>query len=32
MTTPNNSEFSPATNNSATAKLQARFPLVSLVW
>jgi hypothetical protein len=32
MTTPNNSTLPSASNNNATAKLQARFPLVSLVW
>jgi hypothetical protein len=31
MTTPNNSSFSPSGDN-ATTKLQARFPLVTLVW
>jgi hypothetical protein len=31
MTTPNNSQFS-APGDSVTSKLQARFPLVTLVW
>jgi hypothetical protein len=32
MTTPNDSTIPTASTNNATARLQARFPLVSLVW
>jgi hypothetical protein len=32
MTTPNDATLSPASIDSATSKLQVRFPLVTLVW